>query len=115
MLSNEEALDLFADILEPAAEIFSDKAISAALNNNEKPIKAIKIAIKNHKTALIEILARLDGKDPKDYHVGVLTLPLKAIELLNKPEVQSLFMSQAQKTDAASSGLATENIEDGVN
>lgn len=112
--SNDEALDLFADLLEPVAEIITDQEVIDALQNDGKWIKAIKPAIKNHKSAVVEILARVDGVEPSEYKVNVVALPIKLLNLLNKPELKELFTSQAQENAAGSFGLATENIEDGV-
>jgi len=110
--TNEECLDLFADLIEPCAEILGDPEVRAAFETNK--LKAVKAAIKNHKKAVIEILALVDGADPATYKVGVLTLPLKVLELLNKPEVVDLFQSQAQMKTAAGSGSATANTRGGA-
>lgn len=112
--TSEDALDLFADILEPAAEILADDKVAEVIRTGGKPIRAVKYAIKNHKKEVIEILARIDGKDPETYEVNALTLPARLIQLLNKPEIQDLFTLQDQIEDAASSGPATENTGDGV-
>ena len=112
--TNEDALELFADLLEPAAEIFTDKEVVEILQSGEKPIKAVKIAIKNHKSAVIEMLARIDGIEPEDYKVNIISLPVKLLNLLNKPELQDLFTLQGQEIDVGSSGSATENTKDGV-
>lgn len=113
--SNEEELELFADLLEPAAEILSDKEIVTVLQSGEKPIKAVVLAIKHHKSAIIEILARIDGVDPAEYKVNALTLPVKVINLLNHPELQELFTLQGQTSTAESAGSAMESTEDGAN
>lgn len=114
MRSNEEALDLFADLIEPAAEILSDPKVQNAIQSGGKPATAVKWAIKNHKQAVIEILARVDGIPVDEYSVNVFTLPKKLVELMNLPEVQELFTGQALNVNA-SSGSATVNTEDGVN
>lgn len=111
---NEKALDLFADLLEPAVEIIGDPNVAAILQDGGAPARAAKVAIKNHKNAVVEILARLDGCEPKDYKVNILLLPIKFMQLINKPEIQELFTLQAQKDDAASSGSATVTIKDGA-
>jgi hypothetical protein len=110
-IKGEQALDVLADIIEPASEIMSDKLVSAAAKSGQQ-VKAIKLAIKGHKRALIEIMAALDGAEVDEYEVNVLTLPAKLLEILNDPMVMSLFTSQGQKTEKTSSGSATENIED---
>jgi len=110
--TNEEVLDLFADLLEPVGEILSDKELSTLVQEKGKQLKAVQIAIKKHKTAIIQILARVDGVDPAEYKVNILTLPVKLMQFVNRPEVQELFTSQGQKGEPASSGSATENTGD---
>ena len=113
--TNEEELDLFADLLDPAAEILTDEAVRSVFTSGGKPITAIKYAIKNHKAAVLEILARIDGVPVEDYHISALALPVKLLALLNRPELKGLFSSAGQTNDAAPSGSHTENTEDGAN
>lgn len=109
----EKALDMLADLIEPAAAIMADKEISNAVKANLPKIKIVKTAIKNHKPEVIEIMAILDGADPKEYaeKVTLFTLPAKLLEILNDPDVMSLFTSQGQKTETLS-GSATESTEE---
>lgn len=113
--TNEESLELFADLLEPAAKLLGDKEVREIVTRGEPPIRAAAAAIRNHKSEVIQILARLDGVPVEEYRVNLLVLPLKLVRLLNKPEVRELFIGAEQMNVAASSGSATENIEDGVN
>lgn len=113
--TNEEQLDLFADLIEPVGEIVADKAVRDTLAA-KKTAAAAKYAIKNHKSAVIEILARLDGVEPEEYRVpGPLGLAAKLLALLNTKEFSEVFIGREQKNAAESSGPATENIGDGVN
>lgn len=112
MRTNEEALEIFADVLEPAGEIIGDEEVKAAFRAGER-MKAVKIAIKSHKSAIIEILARMDGVEPSEYKVGIFTLPIKVIQLLNNPDVQMLFTGAEQNEGGASSGSATETTMGG--
>lgn len=114
MRTNEQNLDLFADLLEPVGEILTDPDVVEAVQGGS-PIKAVKPAIKNHKRAIVEILAALEGIDPDEYIVPPpAALMAKVIQLVNDPMVQEVFTMQGQMTAAASSGSAMENIEDGV-
>lgn len=106
----EEALDLIVELLDPITKIMSDKQVAEAYQKVSK-LEAIKIAIKNHKTEVIEILAILDGEDPEQYEVNIFTLPVKILEILNDPELIKLFGSQGQTGGAKSSGSVLENIE----
>ena len=106
----EAALDLLADLIEPAGEIMSDKEIGEVFKENR--FKAIGLAIKNHKKAIMQIMAALDGVPVDEYKCNVFTLPAKILELLNDPDLIQLFTYQGQTGDAKSSGSASENIED---
>ena len=106
----EAALDLLADLIEPAGEIMSDKEIGEVFKDNR--FKAIGMAIKNHKKAVMKILATMDGVPVEEYKCNVLTLPVKILELLNDPELIQLFQYQGQTGDANSSGSASVNTEE---
>lgn len=106
----EAALDLLADLIEPAGEIMSDKEIGEVFKKNR--FKAIGLAIKNHKKAVMQIMATMDGVPIDEYKCNVFTLPVKILELLNDSELIRLFTYQGQTGDANSSGSASENTEE---
>ena len=106
----EAALDILADMIEPAGEIMSDKEIGEVFKKNR--FKAIGRAIKNHKKAVWQIMATMDGVPVEEYKCNVFTLPVKILELLNDSELIRLFTYQGQTGDANSSGSASENIEE---
>ena len=109
MRTNEEQLELFADLIEPAGEILSDTAVVQALSDG-KTMQAVKTAIKSHKTAVIEILALLDGEDLATYKVpGPLGMLKKLLAVVNSQEFQEVFIGQEQTGAAASSGPVTGN------
>ena len=106
----EAALDILADLIEPAGEIMSDKQIGDVFKENR--FKAIGLAIKNHKRAVMQILATMDGVSVDEYKCNVFTLPATILELLNDSELIQLFTYQGQTGDANSSGSASENTEE---
>ena len=106
----EAALDLLADLIEPAGEIMSDKQIGDIFKENR--FKAIGLAIKNHKKAVMQILATMDGVPVDEYKCNVFSLPVKILEILNDPDMIQLFQYQGQTGDANSSGSASENTEE---
>ena len=108
---DEEALDLLVELIEPAADIFSDKEIAELIRNNGKPMAAVKLAIKNHKKSVIQILATLEGVPVEEYHCNIFTLPIALLNLLNDKDLMNFFSSQGQMTDVNSSGSATETTE----
>lgn len=94
--TNEEALDMLAEILEPCSEIFSDPELKKAYEGGASYVKLIKIAIKSHKKAIIEIMATLDGVPVEEYKCNMLTLPLNLFEILNSGELTPFFQSLGQ-------------------
>lgn len=107
-LKGEAALDALAEMLEPASEIMTDAEFIRNIREGDR-MTAAKVAIKNHKKAIIAIMAATEGVKPEDYEVNLLTLPMKLIEILNDPEITGLFQSQGQTKTF--SGSATENTE----
>lgn len=108
-IKGDKALDMLADLMDPSAEIMSDKDFAIAMRN-KKTSDAVKIVLRNHKKSITQILAIMDDVDPSKYEVRLVTLPLKIVELLNDPYLLNLFTSQGQEIEEESSGSATENI-----
>lgn len=110
----EQALDMLAELVEPAAAIMSDPNVAAFAKSGKPLVKLLGPLIKNHKPEIIEILAILDGETPEVYaeKVNIFTLPLKLVDLLNDPALKDLFTSQGQKTQEESSGSATATTEE---
>ena len=106
----EAALDILADLIDPAGEIMSDKEIGDVFKKNR--FKGIGLAIKKHKKAVMQIMATIDGVPVDEYKCNVFTLPVKILELLNDPALVQLFFYQGQTGDAKSSGSALENTEE---
>lgn len=116
--TNEEKLDLFADLLEPVAEIIMDKAWASRCQAGDR-IGAIREAIKGHKPQVVEILARIEDKDPATYQIDGMALFIKLAVMFNRPDLEgmagSLFTSQPQTAGDGPSGAATGNTGDGAN
>lgn len=108
---NGEALDLLADIIEPAAAIFSDKNI-AELMRGEKKMAAVSAAIKNHKQEVIKILARLNDTPVEEYKCNIFSLPTTLLEILNDEGLLAFFTASVRKSTKTSGGNATENTEE---
>lgn len=107
---NEKALDLLADIIEPAAEIFTDTDLADCARAGKK-LKAINIALKNHQESVIAILAALDGKKPEEYKGNIITMTASLLEILNDEDLIAVFRSQGQMISSVASGSAMENTE----
>lgn len=111
---NEAALDLLVEIMEPASELMSDKE-AVALLYSKKPgdrMKGVTQMIKEHKGAVMHILAALDGVPVDQYECGFFTLPTRLLEVLNDKELLSFFMDQQMSNTETHSSSATENTEE---
>lgn len=108
-IKGEAAIDVLVDIIDPASEIIADNELRLAIKRKATNMEIVKLVLKNHKKEVIAILAALDGKKPEEYEVNLLTLPVKLLEILNDPELMSLFSLQGQTKTL--SGSATVNTE----
>lgn len=112
--TNEDKLDLFADLMEPVATILGDQEVQAGMSQNIPLIRIAALAIKRHKQEVITILALLDGVPVSEYKVNLISMPVKLVRLLNTPEAKELFTGAEPKSEAASFGSAMENTGDGA-
>lgn len=106
---NEEAIDLLADIIEPVTKILGDKQIATAVKNKVNRLTIAKMALKNHKSEVVEILALCNGCEVKDYTCNIITITKDLLELLNDKELMDFFQSQQQMMANESSMSAMEN------
>ena len=113
----EDALELLANILEPAMEIIQDENIREATKNNKTTRGAlVKMIIKDHKTSILEIRAYISGlEDPAEYNPDIITLTGDLLELFSDEAFSELFQSQGQKLPDLHSGPATEAIQESEN
>lgn len=107
---DEAALDLLADMIEPAAEIMGDKEVIEAAKGKELA-KTASVIIKRHGKAVMRVLAALDGVPVEEYHCNVFSLPAKLVELFSDPDIAQLFNFAGQKEEQTASGSHTENTE----
>lgn len=112
-IKGEQALDVLADIMDPVTRILADGEVARLYKAGQPKLMLAKYIIKNNKKEIIEIMARLEFKEPKDYakEMNLVSLPVKLLELLNDEELVKVFRSQGQNMEQTSSGLATENTE----
>lgn len=108
-MSNEEKLELLADLMDPVGEIIGDEDV-LKLAADMKLAAAAAQAIRGHKGAVLRILAAIEGEDPEKYHLDGAVLLVKALARLNEIQeiTKELFPTHAQSAAAASSGRAME-------
>lgn len=113
------AIEFIGDIIEPAATIFSDEVVRGLFTpekNGEKKNKAAiaKHICKEYSTEVIEILAAMNEVSPEEYSGNPITVLTQVFEILNDPDLMSVFISSEQKTASTSFGSASTNSEDEI-
>jgi hypothetical protein len=108
---NEDALLKLADLLEPISKIATGDAIKKLRGSGASKLKVAQELLRSNPKEIIEVMAILDDVPVDEYEVNIVTLPVKLVELMNDPEIMSLFKLQGQSSEKTSSGSATENTE----
>lgn len=112
---DEQALDLLAEVFEPVVSIFADKNFLSAVDGENK-LSAVRIAIRDHKHAVMKILAAMDGVPVSEYHCNVFALPIRLAEIISEvmeePELMTFFTSSSRRAQETPSGSTTESIEE---
>lgn len=109
-MKNEAALAALSDIVEPVLKIAQDDKFKKAARANDL-ISVVKILSKDHARETLDLLAIFDGQDPATYEVSFFELPAKIMDLVNTPEIQTLFFSGGNQGEKASSGNVSESTE----
>lgn len=87
-VQGERALDVMADLM----EIFENEKISEAFKKNENS-KALRIMLKEHRSAVYDLIAAVQGVEPSKADVSVKNLSDELSNIFADPELSSLFMS----------------------
>lgn len=112
---DDEAMDVLAEILEPAVNIAKNKKFVNAFRGtkDEKPnrIEAVKILLNENREDIVKIMAILNETPVEDFHYNLLTLPSMILQVMNDKEMLSFFSTQGETDSATSSGSVMENTE----
>ena len=107
----DEAIELWADLLEPLTEILTDKEIANTFRSGKSKILIAKTILKDHKKDAEKILLRIDPT-PIDGLNIVLRLVALLGELGESEELKSFFgFAEQVKMANESFGSVTANIE----
>ena len=109
---NEQALDLLVEILEPCVEIMADEEVVDKIQNGKTRMEGVKLMIANHKSAVISLLAALDGCPVSEYECSFFTLPLRLMEVITDKELLSFFTDAQTLNSNTAFGSAMENTEE---
>lgn len=107
-----EALDIIADILEPIVMMTKNEKFMAVVNDDEATrLEKVRVAFKECKSEVTQILAVLNGLPVSEYHYSVASILVDIANLLSDTDFVNFFESQGQKTSDTTFGSATENTE----
>lgn len=113
----EAALDLIAEIIEPASAIFGDVEIRDTVTAEKKDdkskrniAKAAKIICTKYKTEVLEILAALDGVPIENYKPSMFEIIAKTMTFLSEAmsDIIPVFSLPPQTEEKPLSGSLTE-------
>lgn len=116
-IKDDEAMDVLAEILEPASNLIGNDKFKVAIRGDKKKgikankIEAIKIAITDNREDIVKIMAILEGVPVEDFHYNLFTLPKMALDLFNDKALIDFFHYQAETDSEILSGSATEISE----
>lgn len=109
---NEDAIDILADLIVPASEIFSDPKLKLMLQTKRKRAEIAKVALKAHKKEVIEILSILDNVPVEKFEANPIELLSKFLELLSDNDLISFFSSAGQMKDSEYSSPAMDDTQE---
>lgn len=107
----EAALELLADVMEPASVILDDAEVKASFQVEKNRFRTAAIVLKRHKKEMLEILAAVNLTPIEDYKPNPYEVMKSTIDVLSDPGLTDFFGSQAPKKAAGSSGPASESTE----
>lgn len=108
---DEEAIELWGDLLDPMIKIFADKDVAKAIRSGAPAFVIAKEIIKKQSNEAKEIMLRIDP-EPIDGINFVTRLVSIVMDFMNNDTVKDFFASAGQeKTEKGSTGSATANIK----
>ena len=107
----EEAIELWADLLEPLSVIFEDEKFRKALASKKSKIALAKDILKLHKKEAMEILSRIDPEPIDGLNIVVRLIAVLA-DIGQSEEIKSFFgYAEQVQTVSESFGSPTANTE----
>ena len=107
----DEAIELWADLLEPLTVILSDDNVREAIQSGKPRAVIAKEILKSHSKDATEILLRIDP-EPIDGLNIVLRLVALLADVGQNDEIKTFFgFAEQAKTELEPSGSVTENTE----
>lgn len=105
----EDAIELWAELLEPLTEIFGDDEVQNVVRSNASMLKKATVILARHKKEAVDVLTTIDPTPVNG--LNIITRLINLInEFQNSEEIGGFLSSSRQeKQENTSSGVVTEN------
>ena len=110
--TGEKAVEILADIMIPASTIIADENFKAMVNQGETYMTIAGYILKQHKEAILDMYEPL-MQEPRDKATPIKIVQL-IMDIVQDPELNSLFTSEGQQETLTSSGSVMASTEDGL-
>lgn len=108
----EEAIELWADLLEPMTNILGDPKMAKLLKSKKAPLIIAKGILEAHKKDAVEIMLRIDPTPIDGLNILTRLVGL-VLEFMNNPDMKDFFGSAGQEQTADESfGNATASTKE---
>lgn len=108
-MTDNEAMDATADLLEHIEKITADGEFMEAMRAKGGRMRAVKLLVTKHREDTLRIISIVEGVGTDTYKWNLLTLPKKVLDILNDPEIGQLFPSVPGKVGRTFSGNVSVN------
>lgn len=109
--TGDEAVELWADLLDPMSAILSDPEIAGMSKSRKPPMMIAKAILKSHATEAKEIMLRIDPTPVDGLNFATRFISL-VLEFMNNEDLKGFFVSAGQEqTESEYSGAVTEITE----
>lgn len=109
--NGDEAIELWADLLDPLTIILTDENVRNVIRSKKSKIEIAKTLLKNHKSEVITIMLRIDSTPIDGLNIVTRLIALLS-DIGSNEEIKSFFgYAEEVKTDSESSGLHMVNTE----
>ena len=109
---NECAVDVLADLLDPASAICSDAELVKAVREKRPILKIAQIALKKHQKDVVEVLAIINGVSVDEFECTPVSILNDLLGVLNDTELVEFFMLQGRTRAESNSGSAMESTKE---
>ena len=108
---DDEAIELWTDLLDPLSEILTDMEIRKVIQSGKSKMEIAKNILKLHKKEAVDIMLRIDST-PLDGLNIILRLVALLSDIGDNEEIKSFFgYAEQAQTEGASFGSPTENTK----